>query len=187
MYIASCVTTYPKNLRMKSKTALQLVQPSAQFELSYRKYIEELGNEERYPFPMDFPHEDFPALLTKLRNFELGIDLPEGFIASSTYWLVEGNELVGVSNLRHELTPSLRHAGGHIGLGIRPSCRGKGLGKLLLAQTLIKAREKGITDVHIHCYKGNGPSAGMIIANGGTLHSELVDGKDTVLRYIVLA
>lgn len=179
--------TCPKKLRMKSKSALQLVKPAAQFEPSYRKYIEELGEEERYPFPMDFPHEDFPALLVRLEQFEQGIDLPDGFIASSTYWLVDGNELVGVSNLRHELTPSLRHAGGHIGLGIRPSWRGMGLGTYLLAQTLIKAYEKGISDVHIHCYKGNGPSAGMIIANGGTLHSELVDGENTVQRYIILA
>ena len=170
---------------MKSESTLELVAPHARFESNYKGYIEELGDEERYPFPMDFPHHDFPALLSKLKNFELGIDLPEGFIASSTYWLVEGDSLLGVSNLRHELTPALRHAGGHIGLGIRPSYRSKGLGKWLLANTLVKARERGITDVHVHCYKGNGPSAGMITANGGVLHSELQDGNAIVQRFVI--
>ncbi|MFS1703987.1 GNAT family N-acetyltransferase [Alteromonas sp. AMM-1] len=170
---------------MRSSTAFELVKPHARFETSYREYIYELGDEERYPFPMDFVHDDFAALLTRLQQFEQGRDLPDGFIASTTYWLVQGHELIGVSNLRHALTAALRHAGGHIGLGIRPSYRGQGLGKFLLGKTLIAARQIGIENVHVHCYEGNGPSSGMIIANGGVLHSELKDGNQTVLRYII--
>ena len=166
---------------------MQLILPNPDYEASYRAYIRELGNEERYPFPLDFDHADFPALLTKLDNFRIGTDLPEGFVPASTFWLVEGTELLGVSSLRHVLNNRIRHAGGHIGLGIRPSGRGNGLGTQLLRATIQKAGERGITEVHIHCHKNNLPSVRMILANGGRLESEIEDGGEVVQRYIVSA
>lgn len=118
---------------------MQLIRPNVEYEQSYRTYIQELGDEERYPFPLDFDHTDFKELLAKLEVFRNGNDLPEGVVPSSTYWLVDEKELLGVSNLRHHLNDRMRHAGGHIGLGIRPSQRGDGLGNQLLALTLSKA------------------------------------------------
>lgn len=164
---------------------MQLVLPNPEYEKSYREYILELGDEERYPFPLDFDHSDFPELLAKLDSFRKGIDLPEGYVPATTYWLVEGNELLGVSNLRHFLNDRIRRAGGHIGLGVRPSRRGKGLGSLLLKLTLEKALERGILAVHVHCHKHNVASSRMIIANGGCLESEIIDGGKVVQRYVV--
>jgi len=43
-----------------------LIKPCADFKASYDGYIRELGDEERYPFPLDFDHSDFPALLQGL-------------------------------------------------------------------------------------------------------------------------
>lgn len=163
----------------------QLVLPDAQYEQSYRAYIAELGDEERYPFPLDFDHSDFSAMLSKLQDFDRGIDLPDGFVPSTTYWLIEDNELAGVSNLRHYLNDRIRYAGGHIGLGIRPSQRGKGLGKLLMKLTLEKAGALGIQPVHIHCYKHNESSARMILANEGRLESEIGEGGEVIQRYLV--
>ncbi len=166
---------------------MRLIKPSLAFERSYTAYIAELGDEERYPFPMDFDHRDFPALLARLEDFAQGRDLPVGFVPATTYWLVAGDELVGVSNLRHELNETLRVLGGHIGLGIRPSYRGRGLGIELMARTIDQARLIGIGDVHIHCYRGNAPSVRMIRAVGGRLDSEVPapDSHDIVQRYIV--
>ena len=166
---------------------MQLILPAMEYESSYRGYIRELGEEERYPFPLDFDDSDFSRLLMKLDDFRKGIDLPEGFVPASTYWLVEGNELLGVSSLRHCLNERIRHAGGHIGLGIRPAWRGRGLGSLLLKLTLEKAFENGIRPVHVHCHKHNEPSARMIRANGGILESEIIAGEETVQRYVVSA
>lgn len=94
---------------------LQLVLPDKQYEKSYRDYIHELGDEERYPFPLDFEYADFQKLLRRLEDFRAGINLPEGFVPSTTYWLVQGSDLVGVSNLRHYLNDRIRHAGGTLG------------------------------------------------------------------------
>ena len=165
----------------------ELVAPSRRYERSYKAYIEELGDEERYPFPMDFDHSDFAKLLARLDEFRLGVNVPEGYVPSTTYWLVKGEELLGVSSLRHHLNERIRHTGGHIGLGIRPSQRGTGLGKLLLKLTLEEAGKRGITEVHVHCYKHNEPSARMIVANGGRLESELQDRGKVVQRYLINA
>ncbi|MCC5879784.1 MAG: GNAT family N-acetyltransferase [Idiomarina sp.] len=168
-------------------TIALLVLPNAKYEQSYREYIAELGDEERYPFPLDFDHTDFAELLAKKERFRNGIDLPDGFVASTTYWLVEGDEILGVANLRHQLNERIRHAGGHIGLGVRPAKRGCGLGNLLLKLTLDKAFDSGINPVHIHCHKHNAASARMIIANGGILESEIGDGGEVVQRYLINA
>lgn len=169
--------------------SVELVRPSKKYKRSYRAYIAELGGEERYPFPLDFDHKDFPALLHRLNDFAVGRNLPEGYVPSSTYWLVEHGELVGVSNLRHFLNERIFNAGGHIGMGIRPQSRGRGLGNLLLSLTIAEARKRGIAEQHIHCHKHNEASARMIMANGGVLVSEISDGKsaDLIQRYVIAA
>lgn len=164
-----------------------LISPRPAFLGSYRSYIQELGTEERYPFPLDFDHHDFPGLLKRMEGLARGEGVPAGGVPSSTYWLVTGEALVGVSNLRHHLNPEIRDLGGHIGLSIRPTYRGRGLGQRLLILTLAQARMRGIDEVHLHCYKSNVPSARMITACGGMLHSETMDASAgaVVQRYRV--
>jgi len=166
-----------------------LVCPNKKYERSYREYIAELGDEDRYPFQMDIDHSDFDALLQRLADFSNGVNIPNGYVATSTYWLVEDQELVGVSSLRHYLNDRILECGGHIGLGIRPSRRGQKIGTELLALTLLKARHLGIGEVHIHCHKNNVASGRMITRNGGILHSEIDVGEAavTVQRYLVPA
>jgi predicted acetyltransferase len=166
-----------------------LILPSLEYASSYDEYVRELGDEERYPFPLDYEHGDFAALLQRLEDLANGVNVPTGFVPSTTYWLVQGSELIGVSNLRHYLNDRIRHHGGHIGLGIRPSHRGRGFGNVLLALTIHEARKRGISDIHIHCHKGNIASAKMIARNGGVFDSEgVVEGSpEIVQRYHVAA
>lgn len=166
---------------------LSLIKPTLGYEASYREYIEELGDEERYPFPLDFDHSDFAALLDRLADYEAGRNLPAGYVASSTFWLVESGELIGVSNLRHSLNEEIRRCGGHIGLGIRPSRRARGLGAELMSLTIQEAWKRGIEEVHVHCYKANKASAKIIESNGGILHSEIEKGYPAMIvqRFVV--
>lgn len=167
--------------------ARSLIKPDIEYKASYREYIRELGNEERYPFPLDFDHSDFASLLGRLDDLEAGRDLPSGYVASSTYWLVDAGEVIGVSNLRHTLNEEIRRCGGHIGLGIRPSRRGRGLGAELMALTIQEAWKRGIDEVQIHCYKSNPASARIIESNGGVLHSEISEAQPEriVQRFLV--
>ena len=125
------------------------------------------------PFTLKFPYEDFDALLKTYRDLKQGIGVPEGFVPHSSYWLVrDGNHLLGVSNLRHTLTPKLRISGGHIGYGIRPSERRKGYATRLLTETLKVARARGLDRVLITCANTNTGSVKTILNNGGILDSE---------------
>lgn len=164
---------------------MKLILPCATYEASYREYIEELGDEERYPFPLDFDHTNFAQMLQRNDDFANGRNLPEGFVQSTTLWLVEDGNLLGVTNIRHHLNDKIRHCGGHIGLGIRPSRRGQGLGKHLMALSIERARELGNQEVHIHCHTHNQASANMILACGGELDSQITVGDEHVSRYLV--
>jgi predicted acetyltransferase len=174
-------------------TNLKLVSPQSVFKASYLSYIKELGEEERYPFPLDFDHSDFEAMLQRNDDFEQGVQLPAGYVPSSTWWLVQGASIIGVSNLRHFLNDDIAFVGGHIGLGIRPSCRRKGFSKKLLELTLQQALLRNMREVHIHCYSNNVASKAMIISCGGVLDSEVeldsdlnVEKKTLVSRYRLL-
>lgn len=165
----------------------QFIRPSVEYEKSYREYISELGSSERYPFPLDFPYDDFQGLINRLKAYSNGIDLPDGFVRNSTFWLVEQGEIVGVSNLRHILTERLQREGGHVGFGVRPKAQGRGVGKELLKRTLAEATDIGLSEVLIVCLKENVASAKVICANGGKLESEYSMPKYSgpVQRYIV--
>ncbi len=165
---------------------MKLVVPAAVYEQSYREYITELADEERYPFPLDFEHNDFEQLLTRLNDFAEGCNLPDGYVQSSTLWLVDDEQIVGVTNIRHRLNNAIRHCGGHIGLGIRPSYRGKGIGKQLMQMSIHYLAQMNVSSIHIHCHKHNLASANMIKACAGILDSEITQAGLVVQRFVVI-
>jgi predicted acetyltransferase len=163
----------------------RLVVPSAPYKDSYRALVAEFvaRGEPLIPFTLSFPHENFEAFLAQLAGCERGIGIPEDFVPHSTFWLVRGDEVVGVSNLRHALNDKLRAEGGHIGYGIRPSARGQGLGTVILRLTLREAARRGIGRVMLTCAKPNAASAAVIAANGGDLESETyVEARGEVVQ-----
>ncbi|MDP2743787.1 MAG: GNAT family N-acetyltransferase [Dehalococcoidia bacterium] len=140
------------------------------------------------PFTLSYPCDDFGALIERLENNSRGIGIPEGFVPHSTFWLVtDEQEVVGVSNLRHALTPGLQREGGSIGYGVRPSRRGRGYASLLLKLTLEKAGAIGLRRVLLTCGKENVASARVILKNGGVLDSEefIEERNEIVQRFWV--
>ncbi len=169
---------------------LTLELPDARWADSYRTLVAEFEarGEKMIPFPLAFAHADFPAMLQQLADCALGIGIPEHFIAHSTFWLVRGGEQVlGVSNLRHGLTPGLLREGGHIGYGVRPSARGHGVAPELLRLTLHEARAHGIERALLTCAEQNRASARTILRNGGVFDSQelLPERGEVVQRYWV--
>ncbi|HQH25916.1 MAG TPA: GNAT family N-acetyltransferase, partial [Oligoflexia bacterium] len=170
---------------------LRLVQPSIEYEASYRSFLAEFQQrqEKLIPFPLLFPADDFRALIKRLRDAQTGLGVPQGFVAHSTFWLINENcSMLGMSNLRHELTPQLAREGGHIGYSIRPSQRKRGYGKELLRLTLEQALLRGIKRILITCAKTNTGSVGVILANGGCFDSEEYISKrgEIVQRYWIV-
>lgn len=106
-----------------------------------------------------------------------GLDSPgsENWVPDSTYFcLDEGrNIFVGAVNIRHYLNESLLFDGGHIGDGVRPSERRKGIGTKMIALALEECKNLGIYKVLMVCNKSNVASAKTIINNGGVLENEI--------------
>lgn len=91
-------------------------------------------------------------------------------------WIIEDDRIVGAIALRLETNDFVKRVG-HIGYGVRPSARRRGLGSWALSQTLQSARRLGIASVLLVCESGNIASARMIkslggIAEGATLGAE---------------
>ena len=175
-----------KQITIKDKLVPDTILPTLDYEQSYLSYINELVDEERYPFVMDFDHQPFSRLIQRLQNLAAGVAVPAGAVINHTYWLVENSELIGVANLRPLLTPAIEHIGGHIGLGIRPTFRGKGYSKILLQSTLEKASGFGLKEVSVHAYKNNHASVAMLESCGAALDSSVADNSgETIQRFII--
>jgi predicted acetyltransferase len=152
----------------------ELISPTAARRESYRSLVADFvaHGEKLVPFVLSFDHANFEAMLARLRDCSRGVGVPAGFVAHSTYWLVHDGTVVGVSNIRHALTPNLRREGGHIGYGIRPAARRRGFATEILRHSLGRARDLGIDQALVTCSKTNVASARAIVRNGGVLASE---------------
>jgi predicted acetyltransferase len=153
---------------------------------SYRALVREflVHGETLVPFVLEWKSADAEALVARCAACARGEGLPEGFVPHSTFWMVEdGREVVGVSNLRHRLTGKLRVEGGHIGYGVRPGARRRGVASELLRQTLARAAEMGIGEALVTCAANNAGSIGTILRNGGRFEGEtFVEARGEVVR-----
>ncbi|MGK5742702.1 GNAT family N-acetyltransferase [Micromonospora sp. URMC 103] len=100
-----------------------------------------------------------------------------GRVPCSYRWIVEGDEVLGGIALRHTLNDFLLRVGGHIGYGIRPSARRRGLATWALGEMLGEARALGLGRVLVTCEVDNFASARTIERHGGALE----DVRDTEL------
>ncbi len=111
--------------------------------------------------------EEYKKWLVKSDNMSNSVGLENWMVPQSTYWIYVDGTPVGFGKLRHYLTEKLKEEGGHIGYAIRPTCRNRGYGKVLLKLLLDKAKEMGIEKVLITVHNDNTSSIKVALANGG--------------------
>ncbi|MEV6679078.1 GNAT family N-acetyltransferase [Streptomyces erythrochromogenes] len=97
-------------------------------------------------------------------------------------WIVEGDRVEGGIALRYGLSDQVTEFG-HIGYGIRPSSRGRGLATWALGRMLDEARVLGLDRVLLVCEVDNLGSVGTIERNGGVLESVRDTGHGPARRY----
>ena len=115
---------------------------------------------------------NFDAFIARHQEIEDGVNLGDGMVSESVFWLVCDDVIVGESRLRHTLTSRLKEHGGNIGYTIAPSSRRRGFGSEILRQTLTRAWAKGLNEALITCDSDNLASRKVIEKSGGRLLSE---------------
>jgi predicted acetyltransferase len=109
--------------------------------------------------------------------------VPEGRVHCTYRWVVDGGTVLGAIALRHELNDFLLRAGGHIGYGIRPAARRRGLATWALGEMLQVARERGLDRVLITCNVTNVASRKTIEHHGGVREDERDTEIGRIYRY----
>ena len=169
-------------------TVTRLIKPTSELQSSHASFVAEFleRGEQLVPWVLEEVGDSFDNYVAWLDSSSRGRNLPESFVPNSTFWLVDDeDEIVAVSNLRHELTENLVRFGGHIGFGVRPSMRRRGYGVEVLRQTLAEARALGIGDIRVTCDRENLGSARVIVRNGGQIDDEeyMEEHAHVVQRY----
>lgn len=106
-------------------------------------------------------------------------------VPDSTFFCLdeERNIFVGAVNIRHYLNQRLLLNGGHIGDGVCPSERRRGIATAMIGLALIECQKLGINRVLMVCDKDNIGSAKSIQRNGGVLENEIVVDGVVEQRY----
>ena len=86
----------------------------------------------------------FDAYFAKCSDESKGLNLKPEHVPQTTYWLMDGNQFLGVVALRHWLNEALKLIGGHIAYEICPPFRGRGYATTGLKLGLQKAAELGL-------------------------------------------
>lgn len=163
---------------------LRLVKLSKEYKLQLTEMMDEWTAADEKIIPYVIRKSDYHDF----ENYLLTLELKEpmnGLVPDSTYFCLdeERNIFVGAINIRHYLSESLLLNGGHIGDGVRPSERRKGIATKMIALALEECKKLGIHKVLIVCDKENVASAKSIKNNGGILENEIVVNGVIEQRY----
>lgn len=93
------------------------------------------------------------------------------------YLVFDEDKLVGLLNIRFDLSDNLKELYGDIGYGVRPTERRKGYATKMLKYALQVCKEKEMKEAILGCYENNYGSNKTIIKNGGILYKTSYDEK----------
>ena len=157
---------------------LFLVEPNKEYQESFREYVlvyRDINDKDYYKI-YEKSLENFEEYINDLYNYSLGINLPEGMVKTSTFWMIDNDVVIGVVRVRHQEMELY----GHIGYDISPYYRNKSYGTQILRLALQKAKEIGIKEPIITCEVNNIASKKTIEKNNGKLLDIIFDEKDNV-------
>ena len=160
---------------------LFLVEPNKEYQKSFENYVLAYKNvnDDCYLDIYKKGLENFDEYLNDLSNISKGIDVPQGWVTSSTFWLIDNHEVVGVVRIRHQEIVTA----GHIGYDISPGYRNKGYGNQILKLALGEAQKIGIKEAIVTCNIDNISSRKIIEKNNGQLLGTIFDEEENENLY----
>ena len=163
---------------------LRLVKLSEDYKRHLNEMMEEWYATGENIIPYVIRKNDYKDFEYYMDNLEVK-EGTENLVPDSTFFCLDEDRdiFVGAVNIRHYLNEALLRDGGHIGDGVRPSERRKGIATKMIGLALDECRKLGIDRVLMVCDKDNIGSAKSIINNGGVLENEIIDGEVIEQRY----
>ena len=137
---------------------MELIKPEKKYLQSYYEACIETWGHVHDSYILHNPNEydDWKNhIFEDYENKERGVNLPQGFVPSITYWVVEGEEYIGTINIRPNLSEHLKEYGGHVGFMIRQRYRQQGYGKKLGEIILSQMNRMGINEILMTCEETN--------------------------------
>jgi predicted acetyltransferase len=113
---------------------------------------------------LDRAATDFGQFVAERQGVRICWDVP-----TTTFWYISGEHYLGELVIRHELTPVLAQAGGHIGYSVATPWRRQGHATRMLAAGLIECRHIGLRRVLVTCAIDNEPSRASSSATAGSM------------------
>lgn len=136
----------------------------------YQMFQEIPAEEDGFENPAQgLSREEFSDFCRRHVGYSRGENLKPGYVPDTYFLLWSDGRLAGFAKMRHYLNDFLLNHGGHIGYGIRPSCRGNGYGNVILTEVLKKAKAIGIERALLTIRDYNIRSRKVCEFNGGKL------------------
>ncbi|WP_447006470.1 GNAT family N-acetyltransferase [Saccharothrix isguenensis] len=178
----------PRGLPWHGPTSLALVPPTMTLHAAWLEARADWGpgvHEDGFGLwssdEVDSP-AGFTAWLARLAAESDPANVETGRMCSTYRWIVEDGRVLGGIAFRYGLEEFVQRFG-HIGYGIRPSARGRGLASWALGRILDEARATGLDRVLIICEADNTPSMKTIERHGGVLEEIRHSEAGAVRRY----
>ena len=135
---------------------LKLVKASKEYRTQITEMLDEWYASGEKIIPYTIRRLDYHDFEYYCANLEVK-DTSSGLVPESTFFCLdtEQNRFVGAVNIRHYLNDALLKNGGHIGDGVRPSERRKGVATKMIALALEECKKLGIDKVLMVCNKNN--------------------------------
>ncbi len=165
---------------------MQFELPQEKHEMLFQAYVNEANQYGENYINGDggcSRYSDFKKWLDFDKNLREEKDLPEGYVGTTTYFVVEDNQIVGTLNIRHYLNDDLLKRGGHIGYSVSVKKRRQGIATAILKFAIRKCYQMGIKKILVTCSKDNTGSKKTIEKCGGLLENEIKINNEKILRY----
>lgn len=132
-------------------------------------------------------YKEYKKWLQKEDDVSKGINMPEGWIPATTYFLYINEIPVGYGRVRHSSSEYLENVvgAGNLGYGISKIYRGKGYGNILFKELLKKCKELGYKEIKLFPLKSNEATVKIMLKNGGRIIGEFKNEKHIIIIPIV--
>jgi predicted acetyltransferase len=167
---------------------LKLVKPSKRYLKSFLKIIDDYQQDPNLfkdvaikPLMKAISENKIDEYFNQINDYSKGKNLPDGYVPSTTFWLINNTEFVGTFVIRHCLTAKLEQWGGHIAANIAPKYRGRYSSFIGIKMCLAQACKLGLKRVLMTCNENNSASyraiTGLMKLYGGkALPGSFIDG-----------